>query len=71
MYNFRTIETTKNKEKPNYGIGVTRKNTIIKLPISEPNQIMPINFNYDESVNDFVNVAVGKQCLIVVYTTLK
>ena len=43
----------------------------MKWSISKPNQIMPINYNFDESLNDFVNVAVGKQCLIVAYTTLK
>ena len=69
---FNLIRTTKNKENSkmtNFGIAVTKENSIIKWPIREVNQIEAnVNFHNEKEIDiDFVDLALGKNHVIIAY----
>ena len=65
------IRTTKNKDtsKINFGIAVTKENSIIKWPIREVNQVdANVNFYNEKDLEiDFVDLALGKNHVIIAY----
>ena len=66
------IRTTKNKDSSkmtNFGIAVTKENSIIKWPIREVNQIETnVNFHNEKELDiDFVDLALGKNHVIIAY----
>ena len=53
----------------NFGIAVTKENSIIKWPIREVNQVdANVNFHNEKEIDiDFVDLALGKNHVIIAY----